>query len=135
LKRSLLDTDTLSYYLKGHPQVVKQVHTYASVYGHIEFSIITYYEIKRGLIYAGATRKLMDFETLSHLSLVWELDQRSASESAAICSELWSEGLPLDDADVLIAGIARANQLVLVTNNTQHFRRIKDLDIVNWISD
>jgi len=77
----------------------------------------------------------MDFETLSHLSLVWELDQRSASESAAICSELWSEGLPLDDADVLIAGIARANQLVLVTNNTQHFRRIKDLDIVNWISD
>ena len=134
MRRSLQDTDTLSFYLKGEPKVVERAAAYLAAFGKLDFSVITYYEIRRGLLHARATRKLADFETLANLSNVWELDRRSAQEAAAICAELWQRGEPLDDADILIAGIARANGLVLVTNNVQHFARIPGLKVENWLA-
>jgi len=38
----------------------------------------------------------------------------------------------VDDIDLLIAGIAIENEMILVTNNEKHFRRIPDLKIENW---
>jgi len=38
----------------------------------------------------------------------------------------------LDDIDLLIAGVAIENDMVLVTNNEKHFQRIPDLNIENW---
>jgi tRNA(fMet)-specific endonuclease VapC len=35
--------------------------------------------------------------------------------------------------DLLIAAIALSNNLVLVTNNTREFKRIKQLKIENWV--
>ena len=129
MKHSLQDTDTLSYYLKGESKVVEYAAVYLATFGKLDFSIVTYYEVRRGLLHARATRKLADFEALTDISNVWVLDRRSAQEAADICADLWQRGEPLDDADVLIAGIARANGLVLVTNNIQHFSRIPGLRI------
>jgi len=134
MRRSLQDTDTLSFYLKGEPKVVERTAAYLAAFGKLDFSVVTYYEIRRGLLHARATRKLADFEALANLSNVWELDRHSAQEAAAICAELWQRGEPLDDADILIAGIARANGLVLVTNNVQHFARISGLEVENWMA-
>jgi len=38
----------------------------------------------------------------------------------------------LIDTDILISGIAIANDLVLVTNNEKHFQRVEGLQISNW---
>jgi tRNA(fMet)-specific endonuclease VapC len=38
----------------------------------------------------------------------------------------------IDNQDILIAGIALENNLVLVTNNEKHFARIPNLIIENW---
>ena len=132
MKRSLQDTDTLSYYLKGEPKVIERAAAYLAAYGKLDFSIGTYYEVRRGLLHAGATRKLMEFEALADVSNVWALDRRSAQEAADICADLWRRGEPLDDADSLIAGTARANGLVLISNNVQHFGRIPELQVENW---
>lgn len=35
--------------------------------------------------------------------------------------------------DVLIAGIALEQDMVLITNNTSHFNRIDGLSLDNWI--
>ncbi len=35
--------------------------------------------------------------------------------------------------DLLIAAIAIANDLTLVTNNTKEFKRIKELKVENWV--
>jgi tRNA(fMet)-specific endonuclease VapC len=37
------------------------------------------------------------------------------------------------DADIMIASIAIANNLTLVTNNEKHFNRISQLKIENWL--
>jgi tRNA(fMet)-specific endonuclease VapC len=39
---------------------------------------------------------------------------------------------PISDADILIAATALKHNLVMVTENVQHFRRIPGLSIESW---
>ncbi len=48
-----------------------------------------------------------------------------------LCSFI--KGLIIDDFDILIASIAIANNFILVTNNTDHFKRIEGLQIQDWL--
>jgi tRNA(fMet)-specific endonuclease VapC len=57
---------------------------------------------------------------------------KSTAISADLYAKLRKAGTPVDDIDLLIAGIALANNLALATNNTKHFSRIQELDIINW---
>ena len=60
------------------------------------------------------------------------------SKAAFVCGRLRAElekaGTPLALADLEIAAIALANQLVLVTGNTRHFARIPNLIVENWLA-
>jgi len=49
-----------------------------------------------------------------------------------IRAELASKGKPIGPNDLMIAAIALSNDLVLVTNNTREFSRIKHLQIEDW---
>jgi tRNA(fMet)-specific endonuclease VapC len=62
MRRGLLDTDMLSYYLKGVPQVVERAREYLAQFGALEFSVVSYYEVRRGLEWAAAHRKVAEFE-------------------------------------------------------------------------
>ena len=53
--------------------------------------------------------------------------------SGDIYANLRKKGTPVDDIDILIAGIAIANDLVLVTNNRRDFEKIEGLEIEDWI--
>jgi tRNA(fMet)-specific endonuclease VapC len=46
---------------------------------------------------------------------------------------LKKEGKLINDADILIAGIVKAYNAVLVTNNEEHFARVEGLKIENWL--
>ena len=57
MEPSLLDTDTLSEIMKGvDPSVQDHARRYLTIFGHFTFSIITRYEILRGLKARRATR-------------------------------------------------------------------------------
>ncbi|RJQ26370.1 MAG: type II toxin-antitoxin system VapC family toxin [Peptococcaceae bacterium] len=133
MKKSLLDTDMLSFYLKGISSVVARVGYYLEHFGRLDFSVITYYEIRRGLLHAGAGQKVRQFEKLAGVSCVWPLDRPAGRRAAEICARLWKQGNPLDDADILIAGIVLSNGMILVTNNSRHFERIPELELDNWL--
>jgi len=47
--------------------------------------------------------------------------------------KLKKKGALLNDADILIASIAKAHDAVLVTNNEEHFARVEGLKIENWL--
>jgi len=57
---------------------------------------------------------------------------RTVKISASIQADLRKKGTEIGHTDTLIAGIAIANGMQLITNNTEHFSRIKGLDISNW---
>jgi tRNA(fMet)-specific endonuclease VapC len=59
-------------------------------------------------------------------------DDRAAEIAAEIRAGLVAKGTPIGPHDVLIAAIAMAWDLRLVTHNTNEFGRIPGLDIEDW---
>jgi len=57
----------------------------------------------------------------------------SKKKAGEIYADLRKKGEIINDADILIAATISANDSVLVTNNTDHFKRIKNLKIENWL--
>jgi tRNA(fMet)-specific endonuclease VapC len=95
-------------------------------------SIITYYEILNGLLYKDAKKQLVKFEEFVSLNKVIPLTLPMAKTTATIQAELRKKGREIGHTDTLIAGIAITSELLLITNNTDHFNRIKGLEIANW---
>jgi tRNA(fMet)-specific endonuclease VapC len=61
-----------------------------------------------------------------------EFDSEDAREAGELRAWLTSHGAPIGPYDVLIAGQARARNLILVTGNTGEFRRVPGLKIEDW---
>ncbi len=76
---------------------------------------------------------LARLEVLLAAVIVLPFDEASARRFGNLKAELETRGEPLDDLDLEIASIALENNLTLVTNNTNHFKRIKSLELENWI--
>lgn len=132
MKPSMLDTDILSEFLRGNPNVINKVDEYLKEYGFISLSIITYYEMLNGLLYKDARKQISKFEEFVSLNNVIPLTVRMAKTAATIQADLRKKGTEIGHTDTLIAGIAISSELQLVTNNTGHFKRIKGLGLENW---
>ena len=61
----------------------------------------------------------------------WRFEHEEAIEFGLLRVELRKAGRPIPAVDVMIAAIARANSLVLVTAD-QHFNVIHGLKVENW---
>lgn len=132
MDRFLIDTDILSYYFKGDPDVVRKFNQYLDQSDVIEISLVTYYEITSGLLAKNALKQLAVFEDFVAVNIVLPLTERSVKISAELYSTLRQSGKTLDDIDLFIAGVAIENEMILVTNNENHFNRIPGLAIDNW---
>jgi len=132
MKQSMLDTDILSEFLRGNPKVIEKVADHLKEYGFVSLSIITYYEILNGLLYKDAKKQLQKFEDFIQLNKVIPLTLPMAKTAATIQADLRKKGTEIGHTDTLIAGIAITSELQLITNNTNHFKRIKGLKIDNW---
>ncbi len=68
------------------------------------------------------------FDTLPSLSF----DDAAAAHYGQIRTALQKAGTPIGPIDLLIASIARANALILVTHNTAEFGRVAGLGLADW---
>ena len=131
----LFDTVTLSEVIKGRdPEVLRRAGDYLSVYGRFQFSIITRYEILRGLQAKDAFRQIERFEERCRESIVFPLSDEIVVRAAEIYGALHKRGTLIEDADILIAATALVHGLSLVTENASHFDRIPDLVVESWRS-
>lgn len=127
----LLDTDTLIYWLKGNQQIEKMAINIGL--NQLSYSIISYAELCYGAYNSQQKDKNLQAVQLiqQKLSLV-DFNIQSAQLFGMIKSELKQQGNIIMDADIMIASIAMAHNLTLVTNNENHFKRIANLKIENW---
>ena len=130
--RTLIDTDILSYYFKGNPNVINNFSIYLEAFDLIEISLITYYEISSGLLAKNALKQLEVSEEFASDNIVIPLTEKSCRISAELYTTLRQKGEMLDDIDILIAGVAIENEMVIATNNEKHFQRIPGLNVENW---
>ncbi|WP_445247774.1 PIN domain-containing protein [Microcoleus sp. OTE_8_concoct_300] len=59
-------------------------------------------------------------------------DDQSAVIYGQIRAKLAASGTPIGPNDLLIASIALANNLILVTHNTREFSRVEGLRLEDW---
>lgn len=135
MKAALVDTNILSLFFRGHPQVVAEFAAYLQEYDAINFSIITYYEIVSGLKHRDAHNQLTLFLEFATQNTILPLTQEAADVAAEVYADLRKKGQPIDDVDLLIAGTAIVNGLTLITDNRKHFDRIAQLEVENWAED
>lgn len=127
----LLDTNTCICALKGNPAVVATLRSHDP--SRISVSAITLAELWYGARRCrnpAAVRALQDafLEPLT----VYDFDAAAADQYADIRQDLEKRGRPIGERDQLIASIARAHGLTLVTNNVREFRRVRRLRVEDW---
>ena len=133
----VLDTNTMSYFLRGEGNIRENMKCEISESGNsYAIPLVVFYEVKRWLFYKP-TKILKEynqrFETLYQSAEyranmpfnVWE-------KAVEVYISLKSKGQLIGDADILIASYCLANDYTLVTRNINDFERIDGLKIVNW---
>jgi tRNA(fMet)-specific endonuclease VapC len=128
----LIDTDILSRFFRRDPKVVARFSEYVQHYDVIEFSIVSYYEILSGLRHRDACRQLEIFMEFSRENRILPLNREAADHAARLYAETRKAGTPVDDIDILIAGIALAHDRAVVTHNTAHFGMLPGVMLEDW---
>ncbi len=131
---TLLDTDILSFLMRRDPTVVANTAAYLSIHPRLSISIITRYEVLRGLNAKNAGGQLRKFAALCASLQILPLSDAVVVRAANIYAALHQSGQLIGDADILIAATALENGLALATNNENHLSRIAGLTIDNWHS-
>ncbi len=129
---TLVDTDILSRFFRNDARVVSHFDAYCREQGVICLSIITWYEIVSGLMHKDAHRQLERFLAFADQNRVLPLTQTAANHAARLYAITRQAGTPVDDIDLLIAGIALAHGMSLATHNVSHFNRLPGLIVEDW---
>jgi len=130
----VLDTNIITVILKENEKVKERVQEYILEGKKISINSVSYYEIKRGLLYKNALTQLKKFDALCRQFGVISLDSLDIFDRAAeIYADLQRRGELIKDADILIASVVSFRNFILVSNDTD-FNRIQELKIENWLN-
>jgi tRNA(fMet)-specific endonuclease VapC len=132
MKRYMLDTNMVSYFIKAHPQVVAQV--VGTPMSELCISAITEAELLFGLAKLPQAKRLHDAvrEFLLRVdSLPW--DSSITQKYATVRAEMKKQGKTLAPLDLLIAAHALSVGSTLVTND-QAFAQVPNLQLEDWTS-
>ena len=128
----LLDTDTVIYVLKGAPALEKNLRRH--YHDPMKISVITLMELYYGAYQSQkVTSNLAKIKTLENSLEVIPLGQEIIEVFGRQKAQLEKRGTPLDDFDLILGCCALAHNLILVTNNVKHFKRIESLKVTNWV--
>ena len=129
----MLDTNIVIYIFKNKPAVVKE--TFNVHYGQICISTVSLMELVYGAEKSSNPEKNLSIVEgfISRIDVL-SYDDTAANHSGQIRAELAKKGTPIGPYDQMIAGHARSQGLVLVTNNIREFDRVPGLRIENWVN-
>ena len=130
----LLDTNILVYAYQNRGGCRQRLDAHDPAQVHI--CPINIFEIERGIAKSARPQALRLFlsATLSRHPLA-PLDAVAAQCAGQLRATLERQGQPIGPYDLLIAGIALAQGLTLVTHNTAEFARVPGLALADWSSD
>lgn len=104
-----------------------------STEGSIGCSAVVAHELYFGA--CKSTKVAFNLETL-RLAMtdfpIIAFERVDAEVSGAVRAALAAKGTPIGPYDVLIAGHAKARDLILITNNTNEFDRVEGLRVEDW---
>jgi len=129
----MLDTDTSIYVLKNRTNKLK--HKF-KVTKELYISSITYGELCFGIENGDASLRKKRWKELNLFTrklIIEPWGENASKDYGLIRADLQKQGNLIGNNDLFIAAHARSLKMVLVTNNTNEFKRVTNLRIENWI--
>ena len=128
MKKYLIDSDMLIYFLKGKQEVVKRISQIPI--DNLYTSRINYTELIYGAYNsARIEQNLKVIEPFLDNFKILEFTKKSSLIFAKEKTRLKKNGNIIADMDLMIASIAIENDCILITNNIKHFQRIQNLEL------
>jgi len=129
-QKYILDSDILIYFLKGEKDIIEKIISMPK--DNLYITIINYTELLYGIYNSNKItqnkEKILPF--LDNFKIL-QFDKNSSEIFAKLKAKLKKQGQIIADMDLMIASIAISNKATLFTNNLKHFKRIRELDILN----
>jgi len=128
----MLDTNIVIYTIKNRPSQLREAFKRHD--NQMCISSVTYGELIYGAECSSQPeRNLADIEGLIARLDVMPFDHHAAEHFGQLRAELYRIGKPISPYDMMIAGHARANGFILVSNNLKEFERAPGLRLENWV--
>ena len=129
----MLDTNICIYIIKKQPETVLRQLKKKKEKG-LFISSITLAELEFGIENSKYKEKnriaLMEFLTIIGIK---HFDENAAKEFGIIKKDLKDNNCLIGPMDMLIGAHTKSQKLILATNNTGEFVRIKGLKMENWV--
>ncbi len=130
MKQYLLDTNIIIFYIKGKFNLDMKFEEIGLENCYV--SEITIAELLHGAEKSNKPSK--------NLKIIEEIQKNitvlpifsSLKMYAKEKARLEKKGTPIDSFDILIGATAIVNKLIMVTNNTKHFERFKNIELEDW---
>ncbi len=128
MKKYLIDSDILIYFLKGKQEVVEKLSQIPI--DDLYISRINYTELIYGAYNSSKiNQNLKVIEPFLDNFKVLEFTQISSIIFAKEKARLKKNGNIIADMDLMIASIAIENDCTLISNNIKHFNRVQNLEL------
>lgn len=128
----MLDTNICTFTIKNRPEHVREA--FNAHHGQLCISTVTLMELVFGAEKSSnPQRNLAVVEGFAARLEVLKYDWEAAANTGQLRAELSKLGTPIGPYDQMIAGHARSQGLILVTNNTREFERVPGLRIEDWV--
>lgn len=127
----MLDTNICIFTIKNRPQKVREVFKRH----HGQISTVTLMELIYGAEKSSnVEHNLATVEGFAARLEVVKYDQEPAAHTGQLRAELARLGKQIGPYDQMIAGHARSQGLIVVTNNRREFDRVPGLRIEDWVA-
>jgi len=131
--RYMLDTNIISDLVKN-PQGTAAQRIAKVGEDNICTSIIVAAELRYSCAKSGSKRLLKAVEDILSEIAILPFEVPADAEYGGIRSELEAAGKPIGSNDLLIAAHASATGTTIVTANTDEFKRVRGLNVENWLA-
>jgi len=127
----LLDSNSLIHLFGGRGRVT--ANFLQTPPQEIAIPVIALYELETGIAKSSfPDKRRAQLDDLLSLLHVLPCGPAEARASARIRADLEGRGLMIGPLDTLIAGTALSHSATLVTHNTDEFKRVQGLSLVDW---
>jgi tRNA(fMet)-specific endonuclease VapC len=128
----MLDTNICIYVIKNYPPKLRE--GFNQLAEQLCMSSITLAELYYGA--EKSARRLENLQAIEQFTARLEVlafSQKAAAHFGQIRADVERLGKPVGPLDMLIGAHARAEGLIVVSNNAREFRRLPGVRVENWV--
>lgn len=127
----VVDTNTCSAYVRGHPLVFNRFLQYS---GQLFISVVTFGELTIWASRAKAPpKRAKDVQDLLGLVTILDVDVNIGRKFGELQAGQLDRGKPAPPLDLLIAATALVHGYTVVTHNTADFQNVPGVNAVDWL--